>query len=215
MLSQVILKAARHPAAGALVGWIFAHWHALLPVRRLVSTRSVLAFSHPRPSWETHVLLVPKRRVRSLVELARPAEVDLFAEILDCADAVVRKLGLAGTQHVLCANGGPRQEVGQVHFHLFAGERYVSVPDAPAPVTIHEDADVVTYHHPAPDWAFHVVIQARSPAARAALPSAAACLVNQFALEQRGYTLVVADDGRGYSQCNAVHMISGGRKRKP
>jgi diadenosine tetraphosphate (Ap4A) HIT family hydrolase len=208
-LQKLIMKMARNPASGALVGWAFAHLHAVLPVRRLVSTDRVLAFHHPRPSWETHVLLVPKRRVRSLVGLANPDHVHLFEEILAAADVAVEALGLSGSEHVLCANGGPRQEVGQVHFHLFTGERYVSAPAGPPQVIIYEDADVVAYHHPAPQWAFHLVIEARDGVAPAPLAMAAAHLVCHLLLEEHGYTLVVADGGRGYGRCAAVHLISG------
>jgi signal transduction histidine kinase len=69
-LQKLIMKIARNPVSGALVGWMFAHMSGLLPVRRVGTTPHVVAFHHPRPSWKTHVLLVPKQQVRSLVELA-------------------------------------------------------------------------------------------------------------------------------------------------
>ncbi len=42
---------------------------ALLPVKRLRETDTLLAFHHPRPTYAFHVLLVPKKAVGSLMEL--------------------------------------------------------------------------------------------------------------------------------------------------
>lgn len=164
------------------------------------------------------MLLVPKRRIRSLLELADPANADLYADILLVAHAVEQALGLASHDYVLCANGGPRQEVQQVHFHMFSGERYVSSPDGDPPQLLYEDDEIIGFNHPTPDWDVHVVIRLRPEVANGVYETAsplgriATQLVSDLGLDRRGYTLVIQHDGGSYCRGLAFHVIGGYRR---
>jgi histidine triad (HIT) family protein len=39
-----------------------------VPVRLVAETDRVLAFHHTSPAWDTHIVVIPKQHVRSLVD---------------------------------------------------------------------------------------------------------------------------------------------------
>lgn len=86
-----------------------------IPVKRLRETETLMAFHHPKPSYEFHVLLVPKKAVGSLMGL----DVNDTAFLSDLYSAVQ---GLVEEFHLpayrLIVNGGEYQDFPQLHFHL-------------------------------------------------------------------------------------------------
>ena len=115
--AKVLFRLARSKAASSLVGWGFAHVSWLLPVDKLYESSQVLAFHHPRPSHRVHVLIVPKRAVRSFLHLDED-DAPLLGDIVAAAQHLVRELELDEAGYRLLVNGGHYQEVGQLHFHL-------------------------------------------------------------------------------------------------
>ena len=116
-LARLFFHAARTRLMGGVVGWGFAHAAALLPVHRLYETDAVVAFAHPRPAYPLHILIVPKRSVRSLMALS-DAEAPLLQEVVAAAQQLVVQLGLERRGYRLIVNGGRFQDVPQLHFHL-------------------------------------------------------------------------------------------------
>ncbi|MCB9136676.1 MAG: HIT domain-containing protein [Anaerolineales bacterium] len=112
------MRVARSRWGGRVVGWVFAKMSFALPVKRLVETERVMAFEHPSPAWDVHILIVPKGAVSGLEALGEE-QGDLLAEIFAVVLQVVVKLGL--TEYRVIVNGGEYQEVKQLHFHLVAG----------------------------------------------------------------------------------------------
>ena len=101
-----------------LIGWIFAHMSFAIPVKRLRETGTLLAFYHPKPAYQFHVLLVPKKSVASLKELDSKDSaflIDLYATV----QSLVDEFGL--TTYRLIVNGGEYQDFPQLHFHLVSG----------------------------------------------------------------------------------------------
>ena len=97
----------------------------ILPVNRLRETETLLAFHHPRPSYPLHILLVPKRPLRRLVDLT-PADADFTADLFQAVASLVAEFDLEAWGYRLIANGGTYQEVPHLHFHLVseaAGKR--------------------------------------------------------------------------------------------
>lgn len=91
-----------------------------IPVQRLRETRNLIAFYHPQPTYQVHILLVPKKALASLSELNSadaPFLVDLFQTVQD----LVKELGLESGGYRLIVNGGQVQDVPQLHFHLVSG----------------------------------------------------------------------------------------------
>lgn len=100
-----------------LIGWIFAHMSFLIPVKRLRETPNLLAFHHPSPSYQFHVLIVPKRQVDSLASLDAQDTAfltDLYAAVQSLVDEFHLKA------YRLIVNGGEYQDFPHLHFHLIS-----------------------------------------------------------------------------------------------
>jgi histidine triad (HIT) family protein len=120
-MSAWILGLARSRWGGRWIGWLFTHMSFLLPLDRLVETSTLVAFHHPKPAYPVHILIVPKRAYASLLEVA-PGDTDFLADVIETVQKLVRDLDLEPGGYRLITNGGPFQEVKQLHFHLVGGD---------------------------------------------------------------------------------------------
>lgn len=91
-------------------------------VENILETENALAFYHTRPFYETHIVVIPKRHIRSLVEMEKtdePVFLELFEVIRKVADRVVAEKGAAR----VLTNLGKYQESKHLHFHVISGEQ--------------------------------------------------------------------------------------------
>ena len=100
-----------------LIGWIFEHMSFVIPVKRLRETETLMAFYHPKPSYDFHVLLVPKKAVRSLQEF-NPDDSSFLKELYATVQSLIEEFHLSAYR--LIVNGGEYQDFPQLHFHLIA-----------------------------------------------------------------------------------------------
>jgi histidine triad (HIT) family protein len=103
-----------------IVGLAFERFSSLLPVKRVAETDKVIAFWHPRPSWEKHILIVPKKPIKGIQALT-DSDIDYIAAMYAMVNEIVKKEKLEKEGYSLICNGGQRQEVHQLHFHLTSG----------------------------------------------------------------------------------------------
>lgn len=120
MIGGLLLRIARARPVAVWVGRLFARHHRWLPVRRVRETPGALAFWHPRPAYACHILIVPKRALRSLADL-KPGDSNPAGEMLLLARRVAHDLGLDADAYRLVLNGGAYQDVPQLHLHLVSG----------------------------------------------------------------------------------------------
>ncbi len=89
-------------------------------VRKVFETENVLAYHHTRPFWETHIVVIPKRHIGSLLTL-QESDNKLFLELFDVikrvAEMVVAERGAAR----VLTNLGEYQESKHLHFHVNSG----------------------------------------------------------------------------------------------
>ncbi|MCL4261161.1 MAG: HIT domain-containing protein [Anaerolineales bacterium] len=100
-----------------LIGWIFAHMSFAIPVTKLRETETLMAFHHPKPSYPFHVLLVPKRAVKSLMEFDS-TDSAFLTDLYSTVQSLVKEFHL--TAYRLIVNGGEHQDFPQLHFHLIS-----------------------------------------------------------------------------------------------
>lgn len=106
---------------GLILHWIFAYFSFFIPGKRLVETDSVLAFHHPSPSYPLHILIVPKSKYSSLVDL--PSNDHIFeVELFRVVNDLVKMFNLESKGYRLIVNGGNAQEVDHLHFHLISDD---------------------------------------------------------------------------------------------
>lgn len=209
MLARTLFSFARSAVSGPLVRLGFRWFWWLVPVRHVSSTARVLAFRHPRPSWGTHILVVPKVGIPGLLAIDA-ASLPAFTEMLATARTIAATLrdGQQESRVTFLVNGGAWQDVGQLHGHLTAG------PDAPlfhAPAPVDVDAPRVRMH-PAPERPCHALIA--FPAGpltedRAGeLVRAVRNLVREHVREGEGFALFT-DLSREEDALRVFHLVAG------
>ena len=122
-ISKQLFGLSKTPIGDLIVGLAFGTpLNKLLPVKRIKETDKVIAFWHPKPFWEKHILLVPKKRIKSITSLE---DVDYLyiQELYKVSKEIVKDLGWDKTEYTILTNGGNRQEVNQLHFHLNSGKK--------------------------------------------------------------------------------------------
>ena len=88
-----------------------------LPVDRLWEDDLVLAFRHPRPQAEIHVVVIPKQHVPSLLD---PLALDgaLLSSMVLAIQNVARQLGLDRTGFYVRANAAAPGVTPHMHWHV-------------------------------------------------------------------------------------------------
>lgn len=91
-------------------------------VQKVRETENVLAFHHTDPFWETHIVVIPKKHISSLLTLEESDE-NLMLEIMEVirsvsADVMAEK----GAVRVL-TNLGDYQDSKHLHFHINSGNQ--------------------------------------------------------------------------------------------
>lgn len=116
-MKRLLFWAARHVVPRRIVGLTFAHLSFALPVARVYETPHLIAFHHPRPSHPLHILIVPKDARARLTDLTA-ADAPFLVDLLAAVRHLVAAYDLERRGYRLIVNGGPYQDVPQVHFHL-------------------------------------------------------------------------------------------------
>ncbi len=102
-----------------IVGTTFESLSSALPVKRLYENDKLVAFWHPKPFWEQHVLIVPKKKIKNIISL-QESDMVYVSEVFKAVKVIVEQLNWK--EYTLLVNGGDRQEVNQMHFHLCTGK---------------------------------------------------------------------------------------------
>lgn len=89
------------------------------PVEKVFETDNILAYHHTRPFWETHIVVIPKMHVGSLLTIEDDGLlIDLLNVVKQVAASVVEEKGAAR----VLTNLGEYQDSKHLHFHVNSGE---------------------------------------------------------------------------------------------
>jgi histidine triad (HIT) family protein len=119
IVSQASYLLSRFHLGISVILWSLNHMSFILPINRLSESVNLIAFHHPQPSHPTHIVIVPKRPISSLMELS-PKDSSLLSEVIQTAQGLVNELGLQDEGYRLIVNGGKYQKLAQLHFHLIS-----------------------------------------------------------------------------------------------
>ena len=94
-----------------------------IPAKLIYEDEDVVAFPDIHPQAPTHVLVLPRRHVASLVELD---DVDLAGKLLGALRETARRLGVAerGFRTVINTGEEGGQTIPHLHLHLLAGRGF-------------------------------------------------------------------------------------------
>lgn len=86
-------------------------------VDRIFEDEHVLAFHHPRPTAEVHIVVIPKEHVSSLLD---PKALDgrLLSSMLEAVQETARKLGLDRVGFFVRANAAAPGVTPHMHWHI-------------------------------------------------------------------------------------------------
>lgn len=192
-------------------------------MQKVYEDRDVLAFRHPRPSYENHLILTPKRAVQNLQQMARDDGGSAFAKIWRAVETVRARRPEYQSGFTLVANGGKRQDVQQVHFHMFTGDAVVNAYPArePGGSAAFQDGTVIVLKHPRPNWETHYVVLPCAPETGSgeaaeryfgAVLQSIERLDEAFGLVQHGYSLVCrCGVGSAEAGLPVFHIVAGRR----
>ncbi len=115
MIKKIMFRIARLKFMGTILGFAFAYLPGCLPLKKIYINKSLYCFFHPVPFYKPHVLIIPRRIVRTLFDITNE---NLFVDVLKVSMIINEKLERPLSEFVILANAGIRQDVMQVHFHM-------------------------------------------------------------------------------------------------
>ena len=92
------------------------------PVETVAETDNVLAYRHTRPFWETHIVVIPKRHISSMLTLKKSDE-PLFLELFEVIKKVAARVSEEKGAARVLTNVGDYQESKHLHFHINSGRQ--------------------------------------------------------------------------------------------
>jgi histidine triad (HIT) family protein len=114
--SSLLVRLANTPPGRSLIAWMIAHMSFAIPAKHLRETDTLLAFYHPKPAYPFHVVILPKKDIRSFEEL-EPTD-PFLAELVATVQSLMEEYHLDGYRVIV--NAGDYQEFPHLHFHLIS-----------------------------------------------------------------------------------------------
>ena len=96
-----------------------------IPAQVVYETEDVLAFRDINPQAPLHVLIVPKRRIRTINDI-EPGDEELVGKLFSAARNIAKAAGVgeAGYRVVMNCNEAAGQTVFHLHLHLLGGRQF-------------------------------------------------------------------------------------------
>jgi histidine triad (HIT) family protein len=96
-----------------------------LPASVVYEDDTIVAFRDIHPQAPVHLLLIPKKHIRS-VDALEPGDGAVVGRLFETARALAREHGVAdgGYRLVTNTNEDAGQSVGHLHFHLLGGRPF-------------------------------------------------------------------------------------------
>ena len=93
-----------------------------IPSNKVYEDDDILAFKDIKPAAPIHILVIPKKHVKSLNEID---DVQLISKIIFAVKNIAKELGFANEGYRVINNCGENggQAVPHLHFHILAGTK--------------------------------------------------------------------------------------------
>lgn len=224
MLKKLLYKIAKGPFMGKIVGYAFQYCSWAIPVKKVYNRKEIFAFCHPRPSYENHIIISPKRAVKNLQQISEERFIRYFAKVWEAVKDISTRHPEYHDGFIIVANGGKRQEVQQVHFHMFTNHTIVNeyaVWEQEEDV-LYSDSHICIVGHPNPNWEIHFVIKPVSLTQSAgngedknmyfmSVLHSIGVLDAKSSIVQRGYSLVYQHEKNSDKGFPVFYIVSGKR----
>lgn len=188
-MGKLLFWIARSPVAATFIGFAFTYLTRLMPFHKLISNRQIVAFAHPRPIAEKHLLIVPKKGIPSLprFDLSKEENQKIAVAIFEGAQRLVGRNPGFDDWGVM-VNVGVYQDVPQIHFHLIRPFESMSAIKEIGEVD-QLDQPIMSYPVLHPTREFERVLQTTEPISAwphtdFSVPAATEALINLLQLAQ-------------------------------
>ena len=96
-----------------------------IPSSKIYEDDEILAFNDINPAAPIHILVIPKKHIKSLIELTPDDEL-LIGKIYTVINKIAEKLNFKDSGFRVIVNCGKDagQEVEHLHFHVLAGAKF-------------------------------------------------------------------------------------------
>ena len=225
MLKKLLFDIAKTPFMGKIVGTAFRYGSWAIPVKKVYNGKGILVFYHPCPSYENHIIISPKRAIKNLQQMELECYSKYFVQIFEVTKDICTMHPEYHDSFTIVANGGKRQKVQQVHFHMFTKHEIVNeyAVGEQTEGVVYSDRDICILEHPEPNWEIHFVMKSIAPFPmtekekeryfRSVLHGIDLLNV-EFDIVQRGYSLIYRCGNMQDSDKGAVFHVVSGRKTK-
>ncbi len=94
-----------------------------IPAKKVHEDDEMIAFHDIHPWAPVHVLIVPKKHIASMADVAAE-DAPLLGRMMAVSPRLMRELGVTnGYRHVINTGADGRQEVMHLHLHVMGGPR--------------------------------------------------------------------------------------------
>ncbi len=95
-----------------------------IPSENVYQDEGVIAFRDINPVAPTHLLIIPKKHISSLVDITK-SQLPLIGHMIDIANQLAKREGISGSGYRLVINCGEQggQLVPHLHMHLLGGRK--------------------------------------------------------------------------------------------
>jgi len=94
------------------------------PAEIIYENDNIIVINNIRPIMETHLLVIPKKHMESIIHI-KPEDKDLMGELILTAQKVAKDKKLKGYKLAINVGEEGGQEIDHVHLHLLSGKKYV------------------------------------------------------------------------------------------
>lgn len=88
-----------------------------MEIQKVWEDERVLAFHHPRPTAEIHIVVIPKEHVPSILD-SKALDGVLLSSMIRAIQEVARKVGLEGKGFYVRANAAAPGVTPHMHWHV-------------------------------------------------------------------------------------------------
>lgn len=95
-----------------------------IPSNIVYEDENILAFKDINPQMPIHILVIPKKHIKSIIDLKTEDET-LVGKIFTAINSIAKDIGIDKTGFRVISNCGENagQTVKHLHFHILAGEK--------------------------------------------------------------------------------------------
>lgn len=95
-----------------------------IPTNKIYEDEEIIAFNDINPQMPTHILVVPKKHIESIIDITKDDEI-LIGRIYTAINKIAKELGIDKNGFRVITNCGEDagQTVKHLHFHILAGKK--------------------------------------------------------------------------------------------